>query len=91
MKRTFYIVLFCLLGLIVSTLIHAAIELPTLTLITGNFEKYSDSFIWQNWRIIHGFVGAVIWIAGLVVGYWCGVKWWQILYVENVMVLQDGK
>ena len=83
MKRAFYIALFVLLGLIVATLLHALIELPTLSLITGNFEKYGNSYVWQNWRMIHGIGGAVLWLAGLVGGYWCGVKGWQILYVEK--------
>lgn len=83
MKRILYIVLFISLGLLVATLLHAIIELPTLSLITGNFEHYQHSFIWQHWKLVHGVGGAILWILGAIVGYWCGVKGWQILYVEK--------
>lgn len=83
MKRFLYIALFVFLGLLVATVLHALIELPTLSLITGNFEKYGESYLWQHWREIHGIGGAILWLSGAALGYWCGVKWWQILYVEK--------
>jgi amino acid permease len=83
MKRIVYIGLFIFLGLAVSTLIHALIELPTLNLITGDFETYADSYLWRNWKMIHGVGGVLLWLAGAISGYLCGVKWWQILYVEK--------
>jgi hypothetical protein len=83
MKRILYIGLFIFLGLLVATLLHAAIEYPTLALITGDFERYSESFVWQHWKILHGGGGALLWLLGAVAGYWGGVKGWQILYVEK--------
>lgn len=83
MKRIFYITAFAVLGLLLATLVHAAIEIPILSLITGDFARYQESFIWRYWPIIHGVSGAVLWGAGALGGVIAGRRFWQILYVEK--------
>lgn len=83
MKKTLYVFLFTLLGLMLSTLLHAAIELPALWLITGDIERYGGSFVWQNWGVLHTSIGALLWVLGGGGGVWGGFHFWQILYVEE--------
>ena len=83
MKRIIYITLFSILGLLAATLVHAGIEIPTLYLITGDLERYGDSWVWRNWQLLHGYAGAALWLAGAGIGLWLGVRFWQILYVEK--------
>lgn len=71
------------LGLLLATLIHALLEIPTLAYITNNLEVHGQGYLWQNWKMIHGVVGAGLWFGGLIFGFWAGKKWWQILYVEK--------
>ncbi|OGI32000.1 MAG: hypothetical protein A3G09_02955 [Candidatus Moranbacteria bacterium RIFCSPLOWO2_12_FULL_48_12] len=83
MKRIFYIIAFMFLGLLVTQLVHAALEIPTLHLVANRYDVYGDSFVWQNWRVIHGVGGKLLSLAGLLTGFFLGRKFWQILYVEK--------
>lgn len=83
MKKTIYIILFAFLGLLLATLLHALIELPTLWLITGDIERYGESFVWRNWVVLHSTIAALIWVAGLGGGVWAGFRYWRILYIEE--------
>lgn len=83
MKRYFYIAAFMVLGVLLATLSHAAIELPTLAIMTGNFAYYGDSFIWRHWSLIHGVGGKILWFVGALAGFLAGRRFWQILYVEK--------
>ena len=76
MRKLFYVLASGLLGLIVTTIMHAVIELWAIDLIFGNPERFFDTFWWQNWEIIHA-VGAVsLWLVGLVGGIMAGVYWY---------------
>jgi len=83
MKRIIYIAAFTFLGLLVATFVHGIIELPLLRLMTNNFEQWGDSFLWQNWQLIHAVGGGVLWLAGLGFGLWGGVRYWRIVYSEQ--------
>lgn len=83
MKKYFYIGAFGFLGYLLSLLLHAGIEIPTLALITGEAGKFGDNIIWRNWQCIHGTVGAVLSVSGILFGLLLGRKFWQILYVEK--------
>lgn len=71
------------LGLLLSTLIHAVVEILILNTITGNLTQYGDSFLWQNWELIHQIGSLGLWLAGFVGGAVAGFSFWQILYVEE--------
>lgn len=83
MKKALYIFLFGFLGLILATLLHAIIELPALWILTSDIERYGDSFVWQNWELLHGVISLAIWVLGLVGGVWVGFRYWRILYIEQ--------
>jgi hypothetical protein len=83
MKQFVYIALFSFLGLLVATVIHAVIEAPLLWLITGDLEKWGNSFIWQNWTLLHRYVGGLIWFLGFTGGIYSGIKYWRIIYIEK--------
>jgi len=83
MKRILYIGAFMFLGFLLSMLMHAALEYPTLMIISGDFARYQDSFVWQNWRVIHGVGGKILSLGGILLGFFLGRKFWQILYVEK--------
>lgn len=83
MKRLVYITAFIFLGILVATLIHAGLEIPALYVMTEYPERFADTFLWQEWDAIHRTVSTLLWFAGLGIGWWCGVRFWQILYVEK--------
>jgi hypothetical protein len=83
MKRYFYIGAFMLLGFLVSMLVHAGIEIPTLALVTGEAGKNGDNIIWQHWNVIHGTFGIALSLGGILLGFFLGRRFWQILYVEK--------
>lgn len=82
MKKLLYIALFTVLGVLVSTLLHAGIEIPLLAMME-NQVMTGDSFLADHWWLIHGLGGQLLWLAGAVVGFILGRKFWQILYVEK--------
>ncbi len=83
MKRYFYIAAFMFLGLLVSMLVHAGIEIPTLMLITRNPDTIVVNYIWQNWWLFHGVGGKALSLAFVIFGFILGRKFWQVLYVEK--------
>ena len=71
------------LGFLVNILVHAGIEYPILTIITSDFEHYSQSFVWQNWKLLHGGVGLLLLMLGLVGGFIFGQRYWRIIYIKK--------
>ena len=82
-KKYCYIVAFGFLGYLVSLLVHAGIEIPTLALITGEVGEYGNNWVWQNWEMLHRGVGIIITLLGVGGGLYLGQRFWQILYVEK--------
>lgn len=77
MKKVIYIIAFGFFGLIVSTLIHAGIELLALDIIFSNPDTYYNTIWWQQWSLIHGAVSAGLWLGGVVTGVYLGTIWWK--------------
>lgn len=82
-KRIFYIFLFIVLGVLVSMLLHAAIEIPMIYLLLKDFDRYGWGLTWQQWYVIHGIGAYVLLLAGVMIGYWQGKHWWGVLYDEK--------
>ena len=76
MKKLLYIILFGLLGLIVSTIVHGVVELVALKLIFGN-PANETSVWWTQWKLIHAVGGSALWVVGVLLGLYAGVKWWD--------------
>lgn len=77
MKKTLYIASFGFLGLLVSTLVHALVEMVALDLIFNNPDRFAESVWWQEWVLIHGIFAFGLWAIGLIGGLYLGVKWWE--------------
>lgn len=83
MKKYFYIIAFMFLGLLVSLLVHALVEIPTLAIITRDPDAMVGNYVWQHWWLFHGIGGRVLTAAFVLFGFILGRKFWQILYVEK--------
>ena len=83
MKRLFYIGVFTFLGILLSTLVHAGIEIPLLSMMESQLEMTGRSFLADNWWLIHGWGGKLLWFSGALGGFIAGRRFWQILYVEK--------
>ncbi len=82
-KKIIYISLFTFLGILVSFIIHAAIEIPVINLLVSDFDKYGLGFTWKEWYLIHHIVSAILLLLGVALGYLQGKHWWKIIYVEK--------
>lgn len=83
MKKISYITLFIFLGVLISFLVHAMIEIPIIMLLVSDFEKWGFGLSWDVWEVIH-IVGAVILlILGIVIGFLQGRRWWGVLYTNK--------
>lgn len=80
MKRLVYILLFVVLGVLVSFLMHAALEEAVIRLLTKDFAAYGLGLSWSTWFWIHHIFAALLFLFGAGVGFWQGVYWWNVLY-----------
>ena len=83
MKKYLYIFLFMVLGLLLSQLIHSAIEIPVISLMSKQLLETGESWLADYWWLLHDMGSIVLWLAGLVFGFAMGKKYWRILYVEK--------
>ncbi len=79
-KKIIYIILFTILGILISTLLHAGIEIPVIYLLTSNFQKYSLGLSWESWYLIHHIATAILLTASISLGVLLGFKFWGIIY-----------
>lgn len=66
-----------LLGLLLSTIIHAAIEIPLMWLVANDPMAYANVWWWRNWEVIHGVGSLTLWFAGLVLGFLYAERCWR--------------
>lgn len=83
MKKSIYIFLSGVLGVILATIIHGLVEIWYINLLLSDFPKYGFGFSWNTWVIIHNVLSGILWVTGLLVGIQCGFRWWNIIYVEK--------
>lgn len=80
MKKVTYITLFTLLGILLSFLVHALVEIPVIALLVSDFERWGLGLSWETWEMIHMVGGVVLLIGGIVIGFLQGRHWWGVLY-----------
>lgn len=80
MKRVFYISLFVLLGILVQFLVHAVVEIFYTNLLLTNYDVFGLGLPFSAWFTIHTIFSAILFIAGVAIGYWQGVYWWKRMY-----------
>jgi len=80
MKKIVYIISFTVLGILFQFLIHGLVEMWYISLLIGNFKKYSFGLSWPQWFLIHHIVSLILFVAGASFGFWQGKFWWQRVY-----------
>ncbi len=75
--------MFGTLGLLLATLLHAAIEIPLLLWMQIILEAGETPWLWDEWPLLHWLGGTVLWLGGIGVGIFLGKKFWRILYIEK--------
>lgn len=84
-KRTIYYCCTVVLGLLLSFLAHAAVEILYIKLQ----ESRHVDIIWHKFLGFAGLCALPMWleyallIAGIIFGYWLGTVWWRIVYIEH--------
>jgi len=82
-KKTVYIGLFTLLGVLLSTIVHGVLEMWYIQGLIADFPKYSLAYTWAEWFTIHRYFSVVTLMLGLIFGYFQGRMWWRWVYVEK--------
>jgi len=83
MEKRIYIILFIFLGILLQFLIHGLVEIWYIGLLTNNFSKYSFGLSWPQWYIIHHIGAVILFIAGVLFGFWQGKFWWRRIYEKK--------
>lgn len=65
------------LGVLVSFIAHATLELPILLLVIYDYVQYGELWIWQNWEIVHRIGTATLLALGIVGGLYLGYRDWK--------------
>lgn len=83
MKKFFYVALWTFLGVLVSFLVHAAVEIPVIYMLLTDIDTYGLGISLLGWQAIHDVATPLLLLVGGVVGFMQGVRWWRIIYVEK--------
>ena len=83
MKKVIYVILFVVLGIIVSFFVHALIEIPVIVLLVSDFEKWGLGLSWGAWETIHDVGAIILLILGIVYGFRQGKHWWKVIYNDK--------
>ena len=82
-KRGIYISLTIVLGILLSFLMHAAVEIPIINLLVDDFDTYSLGLTWDQWFLAHHIFSYVLLVLGIYVGWRLGRRWWHLVYVKR--------
>lgn len=80
MKKKIYIGAFMLFGILLQLLVHALVEIWYIGLLLRDFPQYSLGFSWSQWFIVHHIGTVILFIAGVMFGFWQGKFWWRKIY-----------
>jgi hypothetical protein len=80
MKRSLYLFLCVLLGVLISTIVHGVIEKTYITLLLTDYDTWSFGLTWDLWSTIHNVITVLLLIVGAVGGLFVGKRWWNIVY-----------
>jgi hypothetical protein len=83
MKKYVYLTLMSFLGILLATLVHAAVEFPILKFLIADPVAFGAHPIFRHWEEIHRYGGLTLSLIGITVGWWLGRYFWQVLYVEQ--------
>lgn len=87
LKKTVYLISSTILGLLLSLLAHAGIEMTYL----GYMMERGRAVTFYGGCALPPALQIVIWLAGAVGGFFLGRVWWRLVYVERVWAKKAGK
>lgn len=80
MKRVIYIFLAVFLGFLLSLLLHVAIE--SIYLLFSSNPRWYPLF-GLGYDALPLWLTCLLAAAGILFGYWMGIVWWRIVYIEH--------
>lgn len=83
MKKTIYIFLVVVFWVLISFIIHIAIEIPVIWLMVSDMEKYSFGLNWEQLMSVHLIYTIVLLVAGIIAGLHYGNKWYKYIYIDK--------
>jgi len=84
MKKTIYIILTIFLGLLLSFILHALVELVYINIMLARgLEVQGSYFLGVGWCALPIWVQYTFPAMGIIGGYFLGKTWWRIVYVEH--------
>jgi len=83
MKRLVYYAFSIVLGVLLSFVIHALVEQMYIALLLANFARWSFGLSWDTLLALHHFFSLALLVTGVFGGYFLGVYWWKLVYIQN--------
>ncbi|MBI2610113.1 hypothetical protein HYW53_02965 [Candidatus Giovannonibacteria bacterium] len=84
MKRTIYLIASTLLGLLLSFIAHAVIEIFYIKYALSNgIQLENQTAFGFGYCVLPLWLQALLLAAGLIGGYLLGRCWWRIVYIEH--------
>jgi hypothetical protein len=80
LKKIVYVTASTILGLLLSLIAHAVIEINYIKWLLGN----SKEIVFYGSCTLTPILQASIWLIGLVFGFLLGLFWWQKIYIERL-------
>lgn len=79
-KKTIYLTASIFLGILISIILHAALEIAYINIKLGR----GEDFIFYGACSLHLGIQITIFTSGVIFGYLFGRYWWKRIYVEKV-------
>jgi hypothetical protein len=83
MKRALYIISFTFLGLLLSFVLHALLEIWYIKMLVANFARYGLGMDWKTWFQLHYYWSGSMLLLGGLWGFIAGKYWWRRIYILN--------
>lgn len=84
MKKIIYILAWIFLGILLSFLTHAALEISYIKYALANDVALADQSVFGHaYCALPGIVQIGLLLAGAVFGLWAGMYFWKAIYIEK--------
>ena len=84
MKKTIYILVSILLGLLLSFILHGLFELAVIKAAFSQGKAIEGTyFLGVGWCALPVWVQYTFPLLGIVGGYFLGQHWWRVVYIEK--------
>ena len=83
-KKTIYILLTIFLGVMLSFILHAIIEVAYIKYaLSSGAEVRGTYFLGVGWCALPPWVQYTLPVLGIVGGYFLGQHWWHVVYIQR--------